>query len=59
MTTDEYSFGREKTTGGDAPSDLSDAAGGTRRSRGHWGTLENVIGGPRMGPARMCGDLSP
>ena len=35
----------------------SDAAGGTRRSRGHWGTLENVIGGPGV-RQRTSRDLS-
>ena len=37
---------------------LVDAGGGTRRSRGHWGILVNVIGGPC---AQQCvqRDLSP
>src|SRR5450631_1743306 len=34
------------TQGGDAPSNQSDAGSGTRHSRGHWGILDNVIGGP-------------
>ncbi len=51
--------GREgKEQGGDAPSNLPEAGGGTRRSRGHWGTLENVIGGHRW-RQRPRRDLSP
>ena len=40
------------------PSNRSDAGGGTRRSRGHWGILDNVIGGPGV-RQRLQGDLSP
>jgi hypothetical protein len=34
------------------------AGGGTRRSRGHWGTLDNVIGAPGK-PQRVSRDLRP
>jgi hypothetical protein len=30
----------------------TDAAPGTRRCRGHWGTLDNVVGGPACSNAR-------
>jgi len=40
------------------PETDSDAGGGTRRSRGHRGTLDNVIGGPGVWQ-RMPGHLSP
>jgi hypothetical protein len=40
----------EAEQGGDDPAIRPDAGGGTRRSRGHWGTLDNVIGGPARVP---------
>ena len=54
----KYRFEWENPQGGDAPSNTPEAGGGTRRSRGHWGTLDNVIGGPGVWQ-RMSGDLRP
>ena len=45
----KYADQGEKTGGADTHRMTHKAGGGTRRSRGHWGILDNVIGGPCIG----------